>query len=88
MGKRAVIYVRTSSEQQGEKFSPAEQEADCRKLAEEQGLVVVNVYRDIERYRIKNKWFEPSGTRYDRTGLLAMLRDATDNQFDVILAWR
>ncbi|NOH02756.1 MAG: recombinase family protein [Chloroflexi bacterium] len=88
MAKRAVIYVRTSSEYQGEKCSPAEQELDCRRLAETQGLVVVNVYRDIERYRVKNKWVEPSGTRYDRPGLLAMLRDAADNQFDVILAWR
>lgn len=88
MGKRAVIYVRTSSEQQGEKCSPVEQEADCRQYADKQGLVVVNVYRDIERYRVKNKWVEPSGTRYDRPGLLAMLRDAADDQFDVILAWR
>ncbi len=88
MGKRAVIYVRTSSEQQGEKCSPAEQEADCRQYAIRQGLIVVNVYRDIERYRVKNKWIEPSGTRYDRPGMLAMLRDATDDQFDVILAWR
>ncbi|MBI5954866.1 MAG: recombinase family protein [Chloroflexi bacterium] len=88
MGKRAVIYVRTSSEQQGEKCSPAEQESDCRQYAEKLGLVVVNVYRDIERYRVKNKWVEPSGTRYDRPGMLAMLRDATDDQFDVIIAWR
>ncbi len=88
MGKRAVIYVRTSSEQQGEKCSPAEQESDCRQFAAQQGLVVVNVYRDVERYRVKNKWVEPSGTRYDRPAMLAMLRDAADNQFDVILAWR
>lgn len=88
MGKRAVIYVRTSSEQQGEKSSPVEQEVDCRQYADRQGLVVVNVYRDTARYRVKNKWVEPSGTRYDRPGLLAMLRDAVDDQFDVILAWR
>ena len=88
MGKRAVIYVRTSSEMQGEKNSPVEQEADCREFAEQQGFVVVNVYRDIQRYRIKNKWIEPSGTRYDRPGLLAMLRDAGDDQFDIIIAWR
>ncbi len=88
MGKRAVIYVRTSSEQQAEKCSPVEQEADCRLFAERQGLIVVNVYRDIERYRVKNKWVEPSGTRYDRPAMLAMLRDAADDQFDVIIAWR
>ena len=61
MAKRAVIYIRTSSEQQGEKCSPVEQERDCRLFAEKQGLVVVNVYRDIERYRVKKKWVEPSG---------------------------
>ncbi len=33
MNKRAVIYIRTSSEHQGEKSSPVEQEEDCRQLA-------------------------------------------------------
>ncbi len=88
MNNRAVIYIRTSSEHQGEKSSPMEQEADCRKLAEEQGLVIVNVYRDIEKYRVRNKLVEPSGTRYDRPGLVAMLQDATKDKFDVILAWK
>ena len=85
---RAVIYVRTSSEHQGEKSSPAEQETDCRRLADEQGLVIVNVYRDIEKYRVKRKLVEPSGTRSDRPGLVAMLEDASRGEFDVILAWR
>lgn len=88
MNNRAVIYVRTSSEHQGEKSSPAEQEADCRKLAAEKGLVIVNVYRDIEKYRVRSKLVEPSGTRSDRPGLLAMLQDAASHEFDIILAWR
>jgi DNA invertase Pin-like site-specific DNA recombinase len=88
MSTRAVIYVRTSSEHQGEKSSPAEQEQDCRQLAAEKGLVIVNVYRDIEKYRVRTKLVEPSGTRSDRPGLLAMLQDAVLDQFDVILAWR
>lgn len=88
MHNRAVIYVRTSSEHQGEKSSPAEQEADCRQLAAEKGLIVVNVYRDIEKYRAKTKLVEPSGTRSDRPGLLAMLSDASRDAFDVIIAWR
>jgi len=86
--KRAVIYIRTSSEHQAEKASPEEQEADCRELAEEHGLTVVEVYRDIERYRVGNRLVDPSGTRSDRPGLLAMLRDAAAGQFDTILAWR
>ena len=88
MKPRAVIYVRTSSEHQGEKSSPAEQEADCRKLAADQGLKIVGVYRDIEKYRVRNKLVEPSGTRSDRPGLLSMLRDASKGEFDIILAWR
>jgi site-specific DNA recombinase len=88
MARKAVIYIRTSSESQGEKSSPAEQEADCRRLAEEKGLTVVNVYRDIEKYRVKNKLVEPSGSRCDRPGLLAMIKDASQGEFDVILAWR
>jgi DNA invertase Pin-like site-specific DNA recombinase len=49
MIKRAAIYIRTSSERQGAKASPDEQEADCRKLAEENGYIIETVYRDIER---------------------------------------
>lgn len=77
MARRAVIYIRTSSETQGEKSSPVEQEADCQRLAEEKGLTVVHVYRDVERYRVGNKPVEPSGSRSDRDGLLAMLKDVT-----------
>ena len=88
MTRRAVIYIRTSSETQGEKSSPIEQEADCRRLAQEKGLSVVRVYLDMEKYRVGNKLVEPSGSRSDRPGLLAMLKDATRYEFDVILAWR
>ena len=66
MARKAVIYVRTSSESQAEKSSPAEQEADCRNLAAEKGLTIVRVYQDIEKYRVKNKLVEPSGSRSNR----------------------
>lgn len=88
MNRRAAIYIRTSSEHQGEKASPEEQEADCRALAAENGLEVVHVYRDIKRYRVKRRMVDPSGTRSDRPGLVAMLRDARAGKFEVILAWR
>ena len=58
-----MIYVRTSFESQAEKSSPAEQEADCRRLAAEKGLTIVRVYRDIEKYRAKNKLVKTSGSR-------------------------
>ena len=55
MYRKAAIYIRTSSEAQGEKASPTEQEADCRLLAKEKGLTVVRIYRDIQKYRVKNR---------------------------------
>ncbi|MBM3179190.1 MAG: hypothetical protein FJZ86_02430 [Chloroflexi bacterium] len=88
MTRRAVIYIRTSSETQGANSSPIEQETDCLNLAQEKGLQVVRVYRDVEKYRAGNKLVEPSGSRSDRPGLLAMLNDAARDEFDVILAWR
>jgi DNA invertase Pin-like site-specific DNA recombinase len=42
----------------------------------------------IEKYRIRMNWIEPSGTRSDRPGLLAMFSAAEKNEFDIILAWR
>ncbi len=88
MSRRAAIYIRTSSETQGEKSSPLEQEADCWYLAHEKGLQVVRIYRDVEKYRVGNRLVEPSGSRSDRPALQAMLKDASRDKFDVILAWR
>jgi len=74
MQRKTAIYIRTSSEAQGERASPREQETYCRSLAQEKELTVIHIYRDIEKYRVKNKLVEPSGLRSDRPGLLAMLR--------------
>lgn len=76
MMRRAVIYIRTSSETQGGKSSPLEQEADCRHIAYEKGLQVVCIYRDLEKYRVGNRLVEPSGSRSDRPGLQATLKAA------------
>ena len=83
-----MIYIRTSSETQGEKSSPIEQEADSRRLAEEKGLNVVHIYRDVEKYRVGNKLVEPSGSRSDCPGLQEILKDAARDEFDIILARR
>lgn len=88
MSRRAAIYIRTSSETQGGKSSASEQEGDCQTLAKEKGLQVVRVYRDVEKYRIGNKLVGPSGSRSDRPSLLAMLKDTSNDEFNVILAWR
>jgi site-specific DNA recombinase len=86
--KRAVIYIRTSTERQSEKVSPREQEHACHGLAEERGYTVVNVYRDTERYRVRGKLVEPSGSRADRPALRQMTIDGKEQLFDVILAWK
>ncbi len=85
--QRAAIYIRTSSEAQGEGVSTVEQESDCQLLAKENSLIVVHVYRDIKKYHVKNKLVEPSGLRSDRPALFAMLQDASKGNFNVILAW-
>jgi Resolvase, N terminal domain len=48
-------------------------------------FVFIVIWKDIGWV---NKLVEPSGTRSDRPGLLAMLNDATKDELDVILAWR
>lgn len=88
MTKRAAIYVRVSSEVQAEKASPQAQEDDCRALCQQRGYLVVDVYRDTERYRVGKRMVEPSGTRHDRPQLKRMLTDAGLGAFDVIVAWR
>ena len=60
--KRAGIYIRVSSERQGNKVSPQAQENDCREYCESRGYQVFDVYRDIEKYRAGTRMVEPSGT--------------------------
>jgi site-specific DNA recombinase len=88
MTKLAAIYVRTSTERQAERVSPVAQEQDSREHCARQGYQVVEVYRDIEKYRVGKKLVEPSGTRADRPQLKRMLADARAGKFEVIIAWR
>ncbi|NJC98408.1 MAG: hypothetical protein FIB03_19100 [Anaerolineae bacterium] len=57
-------------------------------MAQQNELTVTHVYRDVEKYRVGNKLVEPSGSRSDRPGLLTMLKDATRDEYYVILAWQ
>ena len=57
-----MIYVRTLSETQAKKSSPAELETDFRGLAEENGLTAARIYQDVDRYRAKYNHIEPSGS--------------------------
>jgi site-specific DNA recombinase len=86
MTKRAAIYVRVSTELQGQKVSPQEQEKDCRAYCAAHGYEVARLYRDTEKYRVGKRQVEPSGTRSDRPQFRQMLADA--EAFDVIVAWK
>ena len=59
--KRAAIYIRVSSEKQGEKVSPQARESDCREHCQSHDYLVVDVYRDIEKFKVGRRLVEPSG---------------------------
>ena len=86
--KAAGIYIRVSTERQNEKASPQAQEDDCREYCVKKGYQVIEVYKDIGRYRAGSKLVEPSGTRADRPALKRLLADCRAGKIQVIVAWR
>lgn len=76
--QRAVGYVRVSSKEQGEGFSPNSQEEDIRGWAEENGVVLLKVFRDIG---------EKSDTDV-RPGLDALRSYITQEPVDYVVVWR
>lgn len=86
--QRAVIYRRVSSEVQAEKVSPEIQLAESEDYAREQGYLIVGVYTDTEKYRVRGRMVEPSGTRADRPGFQRLLADGRAGNYDVIVAWK
>lgn len=70
--KRAALYLRVSTLDQ----HPETQRLDLEQLVRQRGFTTVAVYED----RI-------SGTRARRPGLDALLRDAQQGKFDVVLVW-
>lgn len=87
--KRAAIYARVSTEEQGERDkSIPEQIAECEALCERRGFEIIARYIDDTPYRdAKGKLQQPSGMRKDRPAYQQMIRDAKNGQFDVIVAW-
>lgn len=84
----AAIYIRVSTERQGERVSPETQLADAHDYAKAHGMVVTAVYRDTDRYRARGRLVEPSGTRSDRPGFQQMLADARAHKFKALIAWK
>ena len=79
MTKRAAIYRRVSTAEQAEddKTSLTEQERLCREYCQAKGYSVSASYQDIG-----------SGTTRKRPSFLEMLKEARQQQFDVIIAWK
>src|SRR5579859_3035338 len=48
-GKRAIVYLRVSTEEQVENFSLDTQEEICRKEAEKRGYQIVEIFREEGR---------------------------------------
>jgi DNA invertase Pin-like site-specific DNA recombinase len=81
--KRAALYVRVSTTNRSTRNqavfeqNPEVQEAPLRAMAEQRGWAVVRVYSD-----------RMSGSKSDRPGLNALMRDARRGAFEVLVVWR
>jgi DNA invertase Pin-like site-specific DNA recombinase len=81
--KRAALYVRVSTTNRATRNqavfeqNPEVQELPLRQMAEQRGWVVVRVYSD-----------RMSGSKSDRPGLNALMRDARHCAFDMVVVWR
>ena len=62
--KRAALYIRVSTEMQGENASPVEQKREAREYCAQHGYTVTEVYKDTERYRVGKRLVEPMGTHF------------------------
>jgi DNA invertase Pin-like site-specific DNA recombinase len=81
--KRAALYVRVSTTNRSTRNqavfeqNPEVQELPLRQMAEQRGWTVTKVYSD-----------RMSGSKSDRPGLNALMRDARRGAFDVVVVWR
>jgi site-specific DNA recombinase len=75
---RAAIYVRISNDPNGQRAGVQRQRVECQELAERHGLTVVAVYEDddVSAY-----------SRKPRPQFEAMMRDASNRHFDVVICW-
>ncbi|MNW48879.1 DNA-invertase hin [compost metagenome] len=75
---RVAVYCRVSTEEQANGFSLESQEAILIEYAEKKGFEVYDVYID-DGY---------SGKDFNRPEIQRLLRDARQEKFDVVLAWK
>src|SRR5438045_2530029 len=78
--KRFVIYRRISKDLTGEGASPAIQEKECRRFADERGYEITHVYTDRDRSAYKQDVVRP---QYE-----AMLEAMAAGEIDGVLVWK
>ncbi len=76
--ERAGVYVRISSDVLGEGLGVARQETDCRRLAEQRGWPVLEVYVDNDVSAFSGK---------PRPAYRRMLNDIGSGRIDLVVAW-
>jgi len=75
--KRAVAYIRESTEQQGKGYSPEGQRQAIARYADEHGLEVLDEYLDFESGRDAEK----------RPAFQRLIEDAIAGRFDCVLVF-
>ena len=75
--KRAVAYVRESTEEQGRGYSPDGQRQAIARYAADHGMQLIEEYLDFETGREADK----------RPGFQRLIEDAMERRFDVVLVF-
>jgi site-specific DNA recombinase len=75
--RRAVAYIRESTEEQGRGYSPDGQRQAIGRYAEDHGLDLVDEYLDFETGRVADK----------RPGFQRLIEDAMARRFEVVLVF-
>lgn len=76
--QRVAVYCRVSTEEQASGFSLESQEAILIEYAEKRGFEIYDVYID-DGY---------SGKDFNRPEIQRLMRDARQDKFDIVLAWK
>jgi hypothetical protein len=75
--RRAVAYVRESTEEQGRGYSPDGQRQAIARYAEDHGLELIDEYLDFETGRAADK----------RPGFQRLIEDAMPGRFEAVLVF-
>src|ERR1700730_5171629 len=75
--RRAVAYIRESTEEQGRGYSPDGQRQAVARYAADHGMTLVEEYLDFETGRAADK----------RPGFQRLIEDAMEHKFEVVLVF-